>query len=346
MIPPNRIRRLRHRRVVAWVFVLFALSQVALGAAIDRAWSDIRDTEYAIKKRRLDAKVAENPRRPLTLILGSSRVGHGLRAADLSDANRLTFNFSIPASGPLMLAHTWNRLRRDGVSPDRAILEVMPIFLNAATGVHQEDRMLDSARLSLDEYRVVRPGLSRPGGADRRWLFARLLPIRRHRVELRDAITPDVPSDADRPASPLDWMDEFGWQSRPVPPAERPALLGLAHRQYDSFYPRFDLDPSQYDCLRRLVLDIRATGCHTTLLTMPESTAFRRLLSPESLAAQDACVRRLADETQSPWVDAREWIADDGFYDGHHLLAEGATATTAMWRERVGPSGIASGESP
>ena len=116
--------------------------------------------------------------------------------------------------------------------------------------------MLDSARLSYGEYRDIRRKLFRRGSADRRWLFARLLPIRRHRVELREALSPDVWSEFDEPASPLQWMDEYGWQSRPVPPAERPPLLALAHRQYDSFYPAFVEDWRQTSCLKYAKWDI------------------------------------------------------------------------------------------
>jgi hypothetical protein len=46
-------------------------------------------------------------------------------------------------------------------------------------------------------------------------------------------------------------------------------------------------------------------------------------------------VRRLARELSVPLVDARTWIDDDGFSDGHHALPSGADQYTERFAREV-----------
>ena len=65
------------------------------------------------------------------------------------------------------------------------------------------------------------------------------------------------------------------------------------------------------------------------LVLMPESRAFRGLYGP---GADD----RLRAVLPAGVVDAREWLPDDAFNDGHHMLARGAEAfTDRLGREVV-----------
>jgi hypothetical protein len=46
---------------------------------------------------------------------------------------------------------------------------------------------------------------------------------------------------------------------------------------------------------------------------------------------------RLCRESGAAWVDARSWVADDLFFDNHHLLGRGAAAFTERFgREAPG----------
>jgi hypothetical protein len=69
---------------------------------------------------------------------------------------------------------------------------------------------------------------------------------------------------------------------------------------------------------------------------MPESAEFRSWYPPEMLAAIDRFVAELSAEFGVPIVDARGWIADAEFSDGHHLLPSGAAVfTDRLAREPV-----------
>jgi hypothetical protein len=74
---------------------------------------------------------------------------------------------------------------------------------------------------------------------------------------------------------------------------------------------------------------------------MPESSEFRGWYGPAGYAAVTAFAQQLSGEFGVPVYDARDWVSDDGFADGHHLIPAGAEAFTdrlaAEWGKRVGP---------
>src|SRR5205085_10445164 len=86
--------------VLCFLAGLVAL-HLGLVAAMEGPRPDLRDPEYGHKLSRLRARLAENPAaRPVVLLLGSSRVGVGVRP-DRLDACRtasggpLVFNFAL-----------------------------------------------------------------------------------------------------------------------------------------------------------------------------------------------------------------------------------------------------------
>jgi hypothetical protein len=64
------------------------------------------------------------------------------------------------------------------------------------------------------------------------------------------------------------------------------------------------------------------------LLLMPEASWFRELTPPHVASQFDRWLRELAAECGCPVIDARCWIPDSGFADGHHLLPGGAATFT------------------
>jgi hypothetical protein len=77
--------------------------------------------------------------------------------------------------------------------------------------------------------------------------------------------------------------------------------------------------------------DIRAA-----VVLMPESSAFRGWYGPAGYAAATAFARKLSDEFGVPVYDAREWVPDDGFADGHHMIPAGAETFTDRLAEAWG----------
>jgi hypothetical protein len=67
------------------------------------------------------------------------------------------------------------------------------------------------------------------------------------------------------------------------------------------------------------------------LVLMPESTEFATLYGPGSNDRLMAFMRSL----NVPFTDARDWVPDHEFADGHHLLTGGASIFTERFTREV-----------
>ena len=68
----------------------------------------------------------------------------------------------------------------------------------------------------------------------------------------------------------------------------------------------------------------RDEGIAVTLLLTPEGTEFHGWYGPATEATLVSYLGQLSRETGVPVVDARGWLADDVFYDSHHVVEPGA----------------------
>ena len=190
------------------------------------------------------------PNRPLAVVFGSSRVGSGFDPA--AAGTPAAFNFGLPTAGPFLQGVVLRRLDRAGLTPDAVVLEVLPEFYNATLPQSLDRRMLDGARLDAGELRRAGGygrGSSRP---EWQWVGGRVLPLVRHRHEMRDALGLD-------PARPADpgWT---GWRPFVVSPESRPAQLGLARRQYAGTHDDFRPDDGATRVLAETVGMLRGGG--------------------------------------------------------------------------------------
>jgi hypothetical protein len=68
---------------------------------------------------------------------------------------------------------------------------------------------------------------------------------------------------------------------------------------------------------------------------MPESGEFRGWYPPEARRQLSDHLAALGRDYQAPLIDARRWIEDSGFSDGHHLLSRGAALFTQRFANEV-----------
>jgi hypothetical protein len=332
--PMFRNWRRDSRRAAFWLAGFFAVSQLALAVYVDQDAPAIRDPEYVLLQDMLRDRIAEQPGKPAAMFLGSSRVALGFDAARTrGDNDAVVFNFGIPGSGPYLQTIILERLNDAGIHLDVLFLEVLHPFYNS-TGIRSLDHsLLDGARLTAGEASgLLHYGKPLRTGPIRRWVWARALPSNRHQAELRDALHLDVYQPGQGPPPPFQPIDQFGHRKREIPPEHWQEFVNLAHRQYDDYFVRFELDPAPWGRLTMAIDTARARGTEVVIVLMPEGTGFRRLYTPQSSQGVVEMIRRLREEVGVTVVDAREWIDDSGFYDHHHLLPGGAAVFADRFR--------------
>lgn len=316
----------------------FAAAQLALSLAVESWLPQVRDPQYAVREQRLLARRAAAPGRPLWVMLGSSRTQLGLQAGQYrgiaSAQAPLVFNFGMPGCGPIMQRVCLERLLERGVRPDLLFVEVMPAMLSWRGGQPMEERMLDGSRLSVAELTSLLSYFEQPRRALGRWSAAWLAPAHRRARELRRLVRLDDVGEAPDPAAADHLMDEYGWQCVPcsADAARRRDLILMASNQYDGALAEFELGARPTAALRALIARCRCESIDVTLVLMPEAESFRSLYSAGAEAELQSFLLDLRSEYGAALVDARHWVADEHFSDGHHLSPAGAAAFTVRFQ--------------
>jgi hypothetical protein len=337
------MRRRRHRmrralRCLGWAGLSFVLLQLLLGWRLERGPADRRDPDYALKEQRLRALLPCPAGRPLVVALGSSRTLLGLAAGRIRPA--LVFNFGLTGAGPLLERLVLTRLLAAGIRPDFLLVEVLPALLHQADAAPVEEDWLDGSRLRLEELTALWPDHSHPARLLGAWSRSRFLPCYHDRAGLGVGFGLKAPATETLARD----LDSHGWYEYPASRAQatdRQRRLEMARAQYVSDNPqgngglRLAAGPAR--SLRALLARCRAEGIPAALLLMPEGSAFQGFLAAPVRAGLDAFLTELARTEQVPLIDARAWVEDAGFWDGHHLLPEGAGTFTRRLEREVLP---------
>ena len=335
---PAGARRRSPLAALAWGLALFLAAQLALNLYLDFRRPERRDLVYGLKLKLLRRQVAASPGRSLVLALGCSRVEWGLRPDALPPApgGPVVFNFGVGGAGPFAELLYLRRLLDAGVRPDGVLLEVAPPLLtvNCAGPEWLPAHHLAWSDLPLAaRYRRDRRALLLD------WAWARLAPCHSYRFTLLNALAPRwVPVDRRLDVQDaLAAMDDHGWGGRAytaVTAEERARNLEKARREYQDRLAHFAIDPAADRALREALMLCRDRTVPTALFLMPEGSTFAAFYAPGARSAIDAYVAGLCRDFAVPLVDARDWMADDQFWDNHHLLAGGAEGFT----RRFGPA--------
>jgi hypothetical protein len=328
----------RHkRRELLWAFAGFLFVQFLLAVAIDTYWPAIRDPDWNDLLHTVISRKREAPTRPLFLAIGSSRTEMALCAGRLNDpADQLApvvINCAVQGGGPMLDHIVLRRLFAAGIRPQLVFIEAMPLQLSRRDGTPVEERQKFSARYSGAEIAHLWPYYAQPYRLWLPWLTARLIPCSRHQVELRDALGIDLD-----PAQQGNTFgrDAFGWagcrRSFSAQEVERHTQASLS--LYANALTQPSLAPGAVAALRDAIHLCQVKDISVVLIAPPEGTPFRSFAPGVAEIHMDA-VRRLAQQMAVPLIDARDWVADDGFWDGHHTTREGAERYTERFRHEV-----------
>ena len=341
-----RPRPQRARRCLAWALAACALLQIAPSIVMDRWLPELRDPEYGAKLARLRALQREHPGEPLALLVGSSRSAMGLspdafpqcRTADGRTA--LAFNFGMTGYGPLQELALLDRLLRDGIRPAQVLIEVHPLLLHQENG-YGEESWLNVNCLDWGDLRLLCRYVSRPGQLRRQWLAARLSPWHSRRFLILDRFAPRwAPPETRQNA----WsaLDSRGWlphHRQQVTAAEYREGQAYARREYEPALRDFRVTEPADRAMRELLELCSQASIPAALYVMPEGSEFRSWYPPAARREIDAYLAGLSRRYGCPCYDATTWSADGDFWDGHHLLPEGARRFSAKFgRQALQPA--------
>jgi hypothetical protein len=325
---------------LAWGLCTFAFFQIALAVCIELALPQLRDPLFGDKLRQLRRWTAAAPKSKLVLVLGSSRVLHGLDAATAqrqltAAANRpaLVYNFGLPGGGPLTNLVHLKRLLADGVRADLVLIEVLPPLL-AEQVPAVELFQFPAERVWWDEIPLIGRYTSvAPGAAHLRfdWCRGWCVPWHTQRFGMLRICLPAWLPPKGREA----WFtqfDEHGWvgihQSMRTSDSYRRGLA-RARSDYESQLTSFRLGGPGCDALRETLASCREQRIRAALLLSPEGPEFQAFYSADAWLQIRTYLEELCREFDVALVDARDWTASDDFVDSHHLLIPGAARFSA-----------------
>ncbi len=338
-------RRQNARTAVGWFVLAFLGLNAFAFVMMDVARPELRDPEYGRRLTRLQARLAENPGRPLVVVIGSSRAAMGISPAaweevrpHASDTEPLLFNMSLVGSGPIMEQLCLRRLDTDGIKPDVVILEYWPAFLRE-DGPYWELGRIDANRYYRSDRPFIESFATDPAKIEREMLAARWNPIYENRFRWLCQSLPSWLPWTRRMDVTWVGIDKWGWLpgvdvSNLDGPISRQVRLDHCEKIYRAQFENLTIDPRADRALRESIALARANGSQVALTWLPESTEFRGWIPP---AVEIACRKHLDElcrELDVPLIDARSMMPDEALADGFHLTRSGAMA----FSRRFGPA--------
>lgn len=330
----KRVRQRRGRAAVLVAAVVFVAVQLGTHRVIDSEAVPLRDPIYAEKVELLKQHPEFlTPTADCTrlLALGSSRTQLALDAVRLSDSQLSVFNFGCAGCGPVAGAVYLRRLLDAGMSCDVALVELHPTML-ADHNPPFESRWLHDYRLRRHEPDMLReygwdidtPPQFCPGG----WLTT----TSTFRFAVLNAHAPALLP------SPFGMTLANRTDARghvpgvPVPPVERLKHLANAYMEYFPAFDNYRPGGPAVAAVRDTLTQLKQRGIRPVLLLTPESREFRSWYGPGGQERITAFANELAASSAVPLIDAREWVPDAEFADGHHCTPAGAATFTDRLR--------------
>jgi len=335
----------RSRSVILWAIGSFFAAQLVLAIVIERWRPEWSDPEYGYRLHHLRQRILENPDHPLLVVLGSSRVGQGFKADVLpppswnNPASPIVFNMSLSGGTPVHELLFIKRLLAAGIHPRWVVIEVLPASLKGEADILAAKDILPPNRLRWTDLQVLqRHAPQHSVHRYEHWFKVHAFSSYFNRFAMVHCWAPAL-LDMSKPfQSSSDEMSPHGWHPFPyerVSPELYQSMFQVARKAYAPILSQFRIVP-EADRIFREMLDvcrheeIEVIG----LLRMPEATDFRALYPPETSRLIDRYLRDLCRQYETEYIDASQWLSDDNFADGHHLLPQGAERfSLRLWDE-------------
>jgi hypothetical protein len=134
-------------------------------------------------------------------------------------------------------------------------------------------------------------------------------------------------------------MDARGFVAgHDVPAGQKADALRRAHDEYAPTFVDYRPGGPGAAAVRDMLGVCRERGIPAAVVLMPEASAYRGWYGPDGYRRITEWVESLQREFGVGVADAREWVPDAGFADGHHLTAAGsATFSKRLATEFIDP---------
>jgi hypothetical protein len=325
------------RSVLSWGLAWIVAGQMAAVAFLEWRHPEFLDPKYGCRMLALRALREDQRDRTLRVVLGSSRAEQGFRCGLLAQSGAmpsgqrpLFYNLARGGSSPLLYLLTLRRLLADGIHPDVLLVEIFPPAL-----VEDEEAAVIYKPTLRDWPLLHRYPIS--GRTWTFWLQDRLLLWYKYRSGFLAWTAPRWQPSHARWGEHL-WDYQGGeWRviGSNLSPQERRRLTDESHRRYARSLQHFRIAGDADRALRELFDTCRAQGIAVGLFLMPESSEFRGWYPPEARRQLSDYLTALGRDYDAPLIDARRWVEDSDFSDGHHLLIRGAVAFTQRFANEV-----------
>jgi hypothetical protein len=330
------------RSAALWTLGFYALSLLA-ALALLACWPPHPYNAGAYKWQQLRRLVAEAPDRPLLVTLGCSRIDVLFQAGRLDGLPcrdgkpLLAYNFGVPAAGPAHELLYVRDMLEAGIRPRLLLVEVLPLLMNKPHhGIISEENWTSAPWRSLSQLLALWPYLVRPGHKCVDWLQARLAPWYLYRYNLQARLLDALFCVNGRDMELV--FDTWGHQIPDGPsPAEIARRIPLTCHFYRPSLQRIRLGEGSRRALRDLLELCRREEVPVMLLITPEARVFRGWYAAGALAPAERLLAQLHDTYGVPVIDARDWVADKDFRDGHHVMPGGSHVFTTRLIEELRP---------
>lgn len=337
---PRKHSRHRSLQTLAYGILLFVCMQGSVQLCARNDWLPLRDPVYAEKfdlLKRQPGMFTEDPGITRVLVLGSSRTMLGVDAKTLSQelTHRLghatiAFNFGTSGGGPLTNMLYLQRILSSGCHPQIVIMEIHPTFLaEREEGDAAEGQWLFPHRLySGEAEQLTAAGHATPVPDHlgwKGWVSA----THAYRFPMLNHWYPRwLPCPHGLTLGAL--TDDHGWVGGlDVPPKNQDKLLLAAYCQYAPLLKNYSISPAALNALQVITHQCQQANIALVFMITPESSVFQSWYPEDAQPRFNAIVQSLEAESGRRVIDARHWLPDEGFADGHHVTPRGA----AIWTQ-------------
>jgi hypothetical protein len=336
--PGSDLRGQRTRKALIWTALVFFLLQLGFVVIVDCWFPLFYDSEAAARFKELRALAQAEPERPILLLLGSSRTCMSFRPEIVGDLlpglgqHPLVYNYSHLGASPAFSLLQLQRLVRWGTRPRWVVVEIMPVWLSReATSLVAQVAVISELPFLLRH--------AAPKRILRDFVVPRIIPWYKNRAALLLALAPGLVDRTTAQAKHFEPLGPLGWDNRRWKHLQDPAVLGVpleaARLDYAPGLQAFQVQERLTRPLDDLAVFCRREHIDLALVLSPESSTFRSWYGPTTETQIQNFCAQLSNRQGVPIVDCRDWLPDDAFFDGHHVLQHGADTFTRRFEQEV-----------